>query len=57
MPTRLLASRIDADPQFAAATMPTRSTRWLRTFLPWQLIRFAAINLKMFRIIWRSHRQ
>jgi hypothetical protein len=37
------------------ATQPTRFTRFMRTFLPWQLWRFARINLKMFRIIARSH--
>jgi len=38
------------------ATRPTRTTVFLRTFLPWQLWRFVAINLKMLRIIVRSHR-
>ncbi len=38
------------------ATKPTRFTVFLRTFLPWQAVRFAAINLKMLRIIGRSHR-
>ena len=37
------------------ATKPTRFTVFLRTFLPWQLVRFAFINLKMLRIIRRSH--
>ena len=37
------------------ATKPTRFTVFLRTFLPWQLVRFAFINLKMLRIIHRSH--
>jgi len=37
-------------------TKPTRFTVFLRTFLPWQLWRFAAINLKMIEIIRRSHR-
>jgi len=37
------------------ATKPTRLTVFLRTFLPWQLVRFAFINLKMLRIIRRSH--
>jgi hypothetical protein len=55
MSKQLLPTRIDADPQFAAATLPTSTTRWMRTFLPWQLVRFVMINLKMFRIIWRSH--
>jgi sulfide:quinone oxidoreductase len=37
-------------------TRPTRLTLFLRTFIPWQLWRFARINLKMIRIIRRSHR-
>jgi hypothetical protein len=37
-------------------TNPTRRTLFLRTFLPWQLWRFTAINLKMISIIRRSHR-
>jgi hypothetical protein len=36
-------------------TRPTRRTLFLRTFLPWQLWRFLAINLKMVGIIRRSH--
>ncbi len=38
------------------ATKPTRGTVFLRTFLPWQIWRFARINLKMFTVIGRSHR-
>ena len=30
---------------------PSRATVFLRTFLPWQLVRFAWINLKMVRMI------
>lgn len=37
------------------ATKPTAFTRFMRTFIPWQLVRFAVINLKMLRIITRSH--
>ena len=37
------------------APVPTRMTIFLRTFIPWQMVRFAVINLKMFRLIWRSH--
>jgi len=37
------------------ATKPTRSTVFLRTFLPWQIWRFLRINLKMVTIIRRSH--
>ncbi len=36
-------------------TKPTRPTLFLRTFLPYQLWRFVAINLKMIEIIRRSH--
>ena len=37
-------------------TKPTRRTVFMRTFVPWQLWRFAVINLKMIGIIRRSHR-
>lgn len=32
-------------------TLPTRWTVFLRTFLPWQMWRFARINLKMIGVI------
>ncbi|MDA8322474.1 MAG: hypothetical protein M0030_22060 [Actinomycetota bacterium] len=35
-------------------TRPTRWTVFLRTFVPWQLWRFARINAKMFGIIFRD---
>ncbi len=37
------------------ATKPTAGTLFLRTFLPWQIVRFAWINLRMIVIIFRSH--
>jgi hypothetical protein len=37
------------------APIPTRWTIFLRTFIPWQVVRFAVINLKMLRLIRRSH--
>lgn len=37
------------------ATRPTRFTLFMRTFLPWQMWRFAVINLKMIEIIGRGH--
>jgi hypothetical protein len=37
------------------AAVPTRWTVFLRTFIPWQMVRFAVINLKMLRLIRRSH--
>ena len=44
------------DAKTVYVTKPTRKTVFLRTFLPWQLWRFAVINLKMIGIIRRSHR-
>jgi hypothetical protein len=38
-------------------TVPTTWTIWLRTFVPWQMVRFAVINLRMLRLIWRGHHQ
>ncbi len=38
------------DPAFLVPT-PTRGTLFFRTFAPWQLLRFAWINLKMIRMI------
>jgi len=37
------------------ATKPTGFTSFLRVFLPYQLWRFAVINLKMIRIIAKGH--
>ena len=44
------------DDKLRYVTKPTRTTVFLRTFLPWQAWRFAAINLKMIDIIRRSHK-
>lgn len=37
------------------ATLPTPCTRYLRRSLLFQLWRFTIINLKMLRVIFRSH--
>ena len=37
------------------ATKPTATTKFMRTFLPWQMLRFVWINLRMIIIIRRSH--
>ncbi len=34
---------------------PTTLTRFMRKFLPWQLVRFAVINLKMIKLMRKSH--
>ncbi len=44
------------DEKLRYVTKPTRWTLFLRTFVPWQLWRFAAINLKMIDMERRSHR-
>lgn len=38
------------------ATTPTSGTKFLRTFLPWQIWRFIRINLKMMHLIQLSHK-
>lgn len=35
--------------------VPIARTTWLRHFVPWQLIRFALINLRMLKMIGLSH--
>ena len=37
------------------ATKPTALTRFMRTFVPWQVIRFVIINLKMVLVIRKGH--
>ena len=34
---------------------PTGFTRYMRTSLPWQFIRFIAINIKMLKLMAKSH--
>ena len=38
----------------AYATKPTRITRWLRVFIPWQVIRFIVLNWKIIQITRRN---
>jgi hypothetical protein len=37
------------------ASVPTSTTRRWRTFLPYQLLRFAIINVKMIRMLMKAH--
>ncbi len=58
MPQQLLEYAPPQKPQMKPAfyaTKPTKATIFWRTFVPWQVIRFAWINLKMLTIIRRSH--
>lgn len=41
--------------EWFSATKPTRMTLFLRTFVPYQIWRFIMLNLRMIRIIYRSH--
>jgi hypothetical protein len=34
---------------------PAAFTLFFRTFVPWQLVRFVAVNIKMIRMIGKSH--
>ncbi len=45
----------DPVPLTAHAPLPTPRTVWLRTFLPWQLIRFCWLNVRMIRMVGRAH--
>ena len=37
------------------APRPSKITLFFRTFVPWQLVRFAWINVKMIRMIGKAH--
>lgn len=37
------------------ASRPTRWTLFLRSFLPWQAVRFIIVNIKMTLMIAKSH--
>jgi hypothetical protein len=45
----------DANGPVFLASVPTSTTRWWRTFLPYQFFRFAVINVKMVRLLLRAH--
>jgi hypothetical protein len=36
-------------------TVPGKSTRFFRKFIPWQIYRFVVLNIKMIRIIVGGH--
>lgn len=37
------------------ATVPGKSTRFFRRFIPWQMWRFLVLNLKIMRIVAGGH--
>jgi hypothetical protein len=46
-------SRFDSEAM--GATVPTRWTKFLRGCVAYQIVRFIVINLKMLRVISKSH--
>jgi hypothetical protein len=38
-----------------SAPRPTKGTLFLRSFLPWQMLRFLIINVRMMAMIAKSH--
>ncbi len=41
--------------QVSFATEPTSRTKFWRVFIPWQMIRFFVLNLKVMRIVIGGH--
>ncbi len=37
------------------APFPTQRTVWLRTFVPFQLLRFLQLNVRMIRMVLKAH--
>ncbi len=48
-------NRIEPHTETFFPPVPTGFTRWMRVSFPWQLFRFAFINLKMIQMIRKSH--
>lgn len=41
--------------RISSAPLPTARTLWMRSFIPYQLWRFAWLNLRMLRMAHMSH--
>lgn len=50
-----MSEALTTTPTARAAMRPTKTTLFWRTFVPWQLLRFALINLRMTAMILKSH--
>jgi len=37
------------------APMPTKTTLFWRNFIPWQIVRFFVLNLKILKIVVKGH--
>ena len=51
----LVHQRHGLDDRWLSVTKPTAFTRWWRVFIPWQLVRFVMLNVKMVEIILKGH--
>lgn len=49
------STAITTTPAARAVMRPTKGTLFWRTFVPWQLVRFLLINLRMTAMILKSH--
>lgn len=54
-PAYRAGAHMDVDSSIAQAPLPTEKTVRRRTALPTQIVRFAAINLRMVSIIIKGH--
>lgn len=50
-----LPATLTRNPSSLAFVRPTRRTVFWRTFVPWQLVRFLIINLRISLMIVKSH--
>lgn len=52
-----MTKALNRDPYLQAyyPPQPTKFTLFMRQFLPWQIIRFVVINLKMLKLMRDSH--
>lgn len=41
--------------EISFVTVPGKSTRFFRKFIPWQIIRFIVLNIKMIKIVAGGH--
>lgn len=49
------AGIVHAYTQGSFTTLPSKRVRFFRRFLPWQIIRFVFINIRMAIMIFKSH--
>jgi len=50
-----IEERVKPYEQNFTTMVPTRFVKFMRTCIPWQIIRFIAINIKMLIVVSKSH--